>query len=74
MKYTTEPKRLKPVLDLARKLDIATNPAPEALFEAGNCGFSIWCTPEDLAWAKEKIRWLFQQAEISCTPVWVEKE
>lgn len=38
---------MKPVLDLAQKLDIATNPAPEALFEAGNAGFQIWCTPDD---------------------------
>jgi len=32
MSYTTEHERMKPVLDLARKLDIATNPAPEAVF------------------------------------------
>ncbi len=47
MSYTTEHKRMKPVLDLARKLDIATNPAPEALFEAGSGGFQIWATPDD---------------------------
>ena len=47
MSYTTEHKRIKPVLDLARKLDIATNPAPEALFEAGSGGFQIWATPDD---------------------------
>jgi hypothetical protein len=29
------------------QLDIATNPAPEALFEALSAGFNIWCTPED---------------------------
>lgn len=40
-------KRLQPVLDLARKLDIASNPARDAIFEAGNAGFQIWCTPDD---------------------------
>jgi hypothetical protein len=35
------------VLALARRLDIATNPAPEAVFEAGSAGFQIWCTPDD---------------------------
>jgi hypothetical protein len=38
---------MKPVLDLARSLDIATNPDPSALFEAGNGGFTVWCTPRD---------------------------
>jgi hypothetical protein len=47
MTYHTEHQRLRPVLELARKLDIATNPEPEALFEAGSGGFQIWCTPED---------------------------
>ncbi|RLD05412.1 MAG: hypothetical protein DRI56_09685 [Chloroflexota bacterium] len=46
MSYS-EHKRMKPVIDAARELDIATNPAPEALFEAGNSGFQIWCTPDD---------------------------
>jgi len=32
---------------LARQYDFATNPAPEAIFEAGTGGFQIWCTPED---------------------------
>mgnify|MGYP001156649990 FL=1 len=135
MSYTTEHKRMKPVLDLARKLDIATNPAPEALFEAGSGGFQIWATPddhpkgwdgvpmdmgafakpcafvasvwwgwegetithlcletdaydlravkqrppkihnrpEDITWAKQKIRSLFQQAGIPCPPIKVEK-
>jgi hypothetical protein len=27
------------VLDLARQLDLATNPHPSAIFEAGNGGF-----------------------------------
>ena len=38
---------MKPVLDLARQLDIATNPHPRAIFEAGNGGFQVWCTPQD---------------------------
>jgi hypothetical protein len=28
-------------------LDIASNPAPEAIFDAGSAGVQIWCTPED---------------------------
>jgi hypothetical protein len=47
MSYSTEHKRMKPVLDLARQLDIASNPDPTALYEAGNAGFQIWCTPDD---------------------------
>jgi len=38
---------MRPVLETARRWDIATNPAPEAIFEAGNSGFQIWCTPDD---------------------------
>jgi hypothetical protein len=29
--------------------------------------------PEDIAWAKQKIRALFQQAGVSCPPIKVEK-
>ena len=47
MTYSNEHRRLKPVLDLARRLDIATNPEPEAIFEAGTAGFQVWCTPAD---------------------------
>ncbi len=47
MSYSTEHKRLEPVLKLARKLDITENPEPEALFEPGSGGFQIWCTPDD---------------------------
>jgi len=46
MSTTSEHRRMKPVLDLARKLDI-DNPAPEAIFGAGSAGFQIWCTPDD---------------------------
>ena len=38
---------MKPVLDLARKLDVGHNPSPEALYEAGSAGFQIWCSPDD---------------------------
>lgn len=47
MSYHSEHKRMKPVLDLARKLDIASNPDPTALYETGNAGFQVWCTPDD---------------------------
>jgi hypothetical protein len=135
MTYSTEHQRLRAVLDLARKLDIATNPALEAIFEAGCGGFQIWCIPDDhpkgweeiqmskgafskpcayvasvtwgwegecithleletdaydlrsiqqhpprirnrpddIAWAKAKIKWLFSQAGVKCPPIWVEK-
>lgn len=47
MTFHSEHLRLKPALDLARQLDIATNPHPQAIFEAGNGGFQVWCTPDD---------------------------
>ncbi len=47
MSYHSEHQRMKPVLDLARQFDIATNPHPSAIFEAGNGGFQVWCTPQD---------------------------
>ena len=47
MSYYSEHKRLKPILDRARQLDIATNPDPRAIFEAGNSGFQVWCIPQD---------------------------
>jgi hypothetical protein len=47
MSYHSEHQRMKPVLDLARQLDIATNPHPSAIFEAGSGGFQVWCTPQD---------------------------
>lgn len=48
MSYTSEHRRLAPVLEMVRRLDIATNPEPEAIYEAGSGGFQIWCTPDDL--------------------------
>ncbi len=47
MTYRSEHARKKPVLDLALKLDIATNPKPSALYEVGSGGFQIWCTADD---------------------------
>ena len=47
MSYHSEHMRLKPVLEIARQLDIATNPEPAAIFEAGSSGVQIWCTPQD---------------------------
>ena len=47
MSYSSEHRRLAPVLAFARRLDIATNPVPDALFEALTAGFNIWCTLED---------------------------
>jgi len=47
MSYWKQHQRMKPVLERARVLDIATNPDPLAIFEAGSGGFQVWCTPED---------------------------
>jgi len=47
MSYASEHNRMKAVLDMARELDIATNPDTKAIFEAGSSGFQIWCTPGD---------------------------
>ena len=47
MSYHTEHLRMEPVLQKARELDIAENPAPEAIFDPGGGGFHVWCTPED---------------------------
>jgi hypothetical protein len=47
MSHQSEYQYLKPVLDLARQLDIATNPDPSAIFEPGGGGFQVWCTPTD---------------------------
>lgn len=47
MTYSQEHRRLRPVLRLAESLDISTNLDPAAIFEPGNSGFQIWCTPEN---------------------------
>ncbi|NSW52958.1 MAG: hypothetical protein HPY85_10670 [Anaerolineae bacterium] len=44
MSEATEHKRMLPVLKLAGKLDIASNPEPAAIYERGSGGFQIWCT------------------------------
>ena len=45
--YSSEHRRMKPVMEAARRLDVGTNPAADALFEAGSAGFQIWCTPAE---------------------------
>jgi hypothetical protein len=45
--FHTEHLCMRPVLEKARKFAIATEPAPNAIFEALLAGFNIWCTPED---------------------------
>lgn len=35
-----------PVLEMARKFDIAKNPDPDAIFECGSAGFQIWVTKD----------------------------
>ena len=47
MSHHSEHQKMKRVLDLARELDIATNPHAAAIFEAGSGGFQVWCTPRD---------------------------
>ncbi len=56
MTFHTEHLKLKPVLDLTRKLDIATNPHPQAIFESGSGGFQVWCTPDDHPQGWNEIR------------------
>jgi len=47
MSYQSEHLRLKPLLDWAQTLDIAKNPDPHAIYEAGSAGFHIHATPDD---------------------------
>jgi hypothetical protein len=39
--------QLTHMLEVVRSLDIALNPAPEAIFDPLLHGFNIWCTPAD---------------------------
>ena len=39
--------QVKPVLNLARELDTATNSQPAAIFDAGSASCQIWCIPQD---------------------------
>ena len=45
--YASEHRRMKPVLETARRLDVGNNPTAQALYEAGSAGFQIWCSPTD---------------------------
>lgn len=47
MSCSSEHRKMAPVLALAHSLDIASNPDPQAIYEAGTAGFQIWCTPDD---------------------------
>jgi len=47
MSHYSEHRRMEPVLKKARELDIASNPAPEAIFEAITAGVNVWATPDD---------------------------
>jgi hypothetical protein len=49
---------MTPILEKARRLDIATHPAPNSLFEALTAGFNIWCTPNDHPPGWEDIKML----------------
>jgi hypothetical protein len=40
MSYYSEHQRIKPVVDLARELNIAANLHPSAILEVGNGGFA----------------------------------
>ena len=45
--YSSEHRRMRPVIEMVRKLCINSNPDPQALYEPGGAGFQIWCTPSD---------------------------
>ncbi len=47
MTYESEHRRLRPVLEKARRLDIGEHPAPHAIFDPLLAGFNLWCTPDD---------------------------
>ncbi len=56
MSYYTEHQRMRPVLEKARRLDIASHPAPNSIFEVLNAGFNIWCTPDDYPKSWEDVK------------------
>lgn len=60
MSIASEHQRLKPVLDLVKRLDILNNPDPQAIFEPGPAGFSIQATrdnhPEGEEWVSMASR------------------
>lgn len=47
MTYESEHRRMRPVLEKARRLDISQEPAPKALYDPLLSGSNIWCTPDD---------------------------
>ena len=47
MSYHDEHKKMEPVLELVRTLDISENPSPNALYDPLMVGFNIWCIPSD---------------------------
>jgi hypothetical protein len=47
MSYSSEHRRLAPVLELAKQLDVSKSADPRACFDPGNGGFMIWALPHD---------------------------
>lgn len=47
MSYASEYRRLRPVLDMADKWDIANNPHRKAIYESLTSGFQLWATPDE---------------------------
>lgn len=56
MTHHSEHMRMRPVLEKARAYAIATNPDPQAIFEAGGGGFQIWATADDHPGGWEGLR------------------
>lgn len=65
--YASEHRRMKPVLEKAKEYSIADNPSPEALFEAGNSGFQIWCTPDDHPAGWEEVKMIAGSFKKPCS-------
>ncbi len=57
MTYESEHRRMKPVLDKVRELDVSKNPDVLAVFDPLLAGFNIWCNPFDCprGWAEIKM-------------------
>jgi hypothetical protein len=47
MSYSSEHRKMLPIMELAERFSIEDNPDPKALFDPNICGFNIWCTPDD---------------------------
>ena len=52
----SELQRMQPVAAMARQFDIATQSAPDALFEDVVSGVNIWCTPDDHPMGWERVQ------------------